>query len=234
MTVDFYQTAEWQALSARIRSEDGKCLRCGTTSQLCADHIIPRKLRVDLSLCHWNLQTLCWECNEQKGAYYVVSFRRSPDRLLEREIAIEQQKAFVKFRKYADKVLRKSNLKAWRDRQRVEPSEVTVIDNYLTQWFLGRTQTTSTLEKCMVYPIQLVLFPFICPVIILIAIVRSVKESAETRPDKAEIDEMASFWTQRKFSDWNSFAFKCLNGRLPQQESRGDVRAKPGIKWRDL
>ena len=89
---DFLETPEWINLSKKIRIRDKKCLRCGSKHRLCADHVIPRSRRRDLSLKEFNLQTLCWKCNTIKKNKYIVSYLDRPDEKLLNEIAIEKTK----------------------------------------------------------------------------------------------------------------------------------------------
>ena len=83
---DFLETSEWINLSKKIRHRDKKCLRCGSKYRLCADHIIPRHRRRDLSLEEFNLQTLCWNCNTIKKDKYIVSYLHNPSQKLLNEI----------------------------------------------------------------------------------------------------------------------------------------------------
>ena len=98
---DFLETEEWKQLSAKVRRRDGKCLRCGSSYRLCADHIIPRSRRPDLQLQEFNLQTLCKDCNYRKGATYIVSFLSQPSAQLLKEIEIEKDNSRDYWRKIA-------------------------------------------------------------------------------------------------------------------------------------
>jgi hypothetical protein len=89
---DFLETPEWINLSKKIRHRDKKCLRCGSKYRLCADHIIPRHRRRDLSLEEFNLQTLCWNCNTIKKDKYIVSYLHNPSQKLLNEINNEKLK----------------------------------------------------------------------------------------------------------------------------------------------
>jgi hypothetical protein len=89
---DFLETPEWINLSKKIRQRDKKCLRCGSKYRLCADHIIPRHRRRDLSLKEFNLQTLCWNCNTIKKDKYIVSYLHNPSQKLLNEINNEKFK----------------------------------------------------------------------------------------------------------------------------------------------
>lgn len=54
----------WQLTRAAIRKRDGhRCQGCGTDQRLAVHHIIPRRLRPDLTYEHANLITLCAACH---------------------------------------------------------------------------------------------------------------------------------------------------------------------------
>ena len=53
-------------LAKQAIKRDGRCLRCGTTDDLCGDHVDPaRKGATDLTVEDY--QTLCRSCNGSKG-----------------------------------------------------------------------------------------------------------------------------------------------------------------------
>ena len=99
--MDFLETPEWINLSNKIRQRDKQCLRCGSKYRLCADHIIPRRRRRDLSLSEFNLQTLCWSCNTIKKDRYIVSFLKNPSPRLINEIEEEKSKIRLALNKVA-------------------------------------------------------------------------------------------------------------------------------------
>lgn len=56
-------------ISRQVFARDGyKCLFCGSTDNLAADHIIPKSKGGGNELS--NLQTLCKSCNSKKGTKY--------------------------------------------------------------------------------------------------------------------------------------------------------------------
>ena len=65
----------------KVRSLDGRCLRCGSSNQLEVDHIVPRA--ADGPNCWNNLQTLCLSCNRLKTDHPIDY--RSPERRLKAE-----------------------------------------------------------------------------------------------------------------------------------------------------
>ena len=97
----FLETPEWINLSSKIRKRDQQCLRCGSKYRLCADHIIPRSRRRDLSFAEFNLQTLCWNCNTVKKDKYIVSFLDNPSKKLLNEIENEKLKIRIALNKIA-------------------------------------------------------------------------------------------------------------------------------------
>jgi 5-methylcytosine-specific restriction endonuclease McrA len=62
----FSDSDEWRRLRLSTLARDEKCLRCGSTDNLQADHIIPMVKRPDLYDYADNLQTLCGPCNRWK------------------------------------------------------------------------------------------------------------------------------------------------------------------------
>lgn len=46
--------------------DKNKCVKCGSTDRLTADHVVPKSMGGQD--CLRNLQTLCYLCNESKGA----------------------------------------------------------------------------------------------------------------------------------------------------------------------
>tara|TARA_B110000879_G_C11136952_1_gene498554 strand:- start:95 stop:1255 length:1161 start_codon:yes stop_codon:yes gene_type:complete len=96
---NFLESSEWVALSKEIRARDKKCLRCSSQYRLCADHIIPRQRRKDLSLERFNLQTLCWKCNTDKKNNFIVSFLGNPSNRLLSEIKHEKTRTRIALNK---------------------------------------------------------------------------------------------------------------------------------------
>lgn len=61
-----------------LERDGNKCLKCGATSDLTIDHILPRSKGGEDTL--ENIQTLCLKCNVDKGVR-VIDYRRLPGRL---------------------------------------------------------------------------------------------------------------------------------------------------------
>lgn len=58
--------SEWQRVGSVAIAEHPACVRCGSTSDLTGDHIIP--LRLGGTSTAENIQVLCRSCNSAKGA----------------------------------------------------------------------------------------------------------------------------------------------------------------------
>ena len=64
----FVQSAKWKEVRSEFFSKTKlKCVKCGSTNQLQADHIKPKSKYPHLALDVNNLQVLCWPCNKSKG-----------------------------------------------------------------------------------------------------------------------------------------------------------------------
>ena len=94
---DFLNSPEWKKLSTKIRLRDKKCLRCGSTDRLCADHIIPRRYSKEFELSEFNIQTLCWKCNDKKSYDHIVYFGNKKNPSIEIEIEKLKKKFFKRF-----------------------------------------------------------------------------------------------------------------------------------------
>jgi 5-methylcytosine-specific restriction endonuclease McrA len=65
----FYQSPEWRALAATVRSGATRCHWCGrVTRRLVADHVLPIALRPDLALDPANVVPACVSCNNRRGS----------------------------------------------------------------------------------------------------------------------------------------------------------------------
>lgn len=78
----FYRSIEWKQARLLIISKFGKkCMACGADCvSVHVDHIKPRSKYPKLSLCLSNLQILCLDCNEGKGAWDETDFRTEEQR----------------------------------------------------------------------------------------------------------------------------------------------------------
>lgn len=69
----FQQSGEWAKVRYKaLKRDGGRCLLCGRTAKdgvgIHVDHIKPKSKYPELALVLSNLQVLCSECNEGKGA----------------------------------------------------------------------------------------------------------------------------------------------------------------------
>ena len=76
----FYQTPEWKELRYKaLKKSNGACVCCGARRGggvvLHVDHIKPRYKFPELSLSLSNLQVLCADCNQAKGAWDQTEFK---------------------------------------------------------------------------------------------------------------------------------------------------------------
>jgi 5-methylcytosine-specific restriction endonuclease McrA len=56
----YRRTYAWQKLSRATRAATPQCVRCGSTADLTADHVVPRTVA-------GGVVTLCRKCNGKKG-----------------------------------------------------------------------------------------------------------------------------------------------------------------------
>lgn len=86
---EFYQSWQWRTLRVKVLQQYGaRCMCCGATPShetvggepvmIVVDHIKPLSKRWDLRLDRNNLQVLCQECNQGKGAWDETDFRIPP------------------------------------------------------------------------------------------------------------------------------------------------------------
>ncbi len=77
---EFYASREWKLMRYEaLRSHGGQCQCCGASpahgKRLNVDHIKPLRVFWDLRLDLNNLQVLCEDCNEGKGARHADDWR---------------------------------------------------------------------------------------------------------------------------------------------------------------
>jgi len=60
---DFVSSPAWRRVSKLVRERDGSCVRCGSTRQLTAHHMIPVRVDPSLALDADNCVTLCRRCH---------------------------------------------------------------------------------------------------------------------------------------------------------------------------
>lgn len=68
---NYYTPSQWRALCEHYGN---RCLACGQQRPLTPDHVIPIAQGGDVSID--NIQPLCLECNQQKGAR-IIDYRTS-------------------------------------------------------------------------------------------------------------------------------------------------------------
>lgn len=95
--------AAWKALSKRVRRVQPWCLDCGTTDDLCADHIIPLAVAEELALVEQNVTVRCRTCNGRRADQYTAAdaqgvldalrraFNRRPTRAGRERIAVAER-----------------------------------------------------------------------------------------------------------------------------------------------
>lgn len=76
----FYASREWKLMRYEaLRKHGGRCQCCGDSptegKRLNVDHIFPARVYWDLRLDINNLQVLCADCNEGKGARHADDWR---------------------------------------------------------------------------------------------------------------------------------------------------------------
>lgn len=74
---------EWRTLRMKVLKHFGaRCQCCGATARggvrIHVDHIKPRSTHPELALVETNLQVLCEECNQGKGAWDDTDWREKP------------------------------------------------------------------------------------------------------------------------------------------------------------
>lgn len=95
--VEFYQSWEWRTLRVKVLQQYGaRCMCCGTTPAhetvggepvvIVVDHIKPLSKHWELRLDRNNLQVLCQECNQGKGAWDETDFRVQPSASKPRQV----------------------------------------------------------------------------------------------------------------------------------------------------
>jgi 5-methylcytosine-specific restriction endonuclease McrA len=86
---EFYLSWDWRTLRMKVLQQYGaRCMCCGATPEhktvggepvaIVVDHIKPLSKYWDLRLERGNLQVLCQECNQGKGAWNETDFRPVP------------------------------------------------------------------------------------------------------------------------------------------------------------
>lgn len=99
----FYKSWEWRTLRMEVLKEHGRACQCcgaepgmktasGDPVRICVDHIKPLSKFWHLRLDRTNLQVLCDECNQGKGAWDQTDFRKpeAPDEWIIEDDGIDQ------------------------------------------------------------------------------------------------------------------------------------------------
>ncbi|WP_142279230.1 HNH endonuclease [Mycobacterium arosiense] len=63
----FLHTQRWKRLSKRLRAQSPQCEKCGSTTALSVDHIVPASERADLIFVVHNLRVWCMDCQRRRG-----------------------------------------------------------------------------------------------------------------------------------------------------------------------
>jgi len=80
--IRFYSSPEWKALKKEALSIYGsKCMVCGSTKDIRADHIISRQLDPSRSLDITNIGILCNDCNLDYSYYNKKDYRTDEELL---------------------------------------------------------------------------------------------------------------------------------------------------------
>lgn len=98
----FYKSWEWRTLRMEVLKEHGRACQCcgaepgmktasGDPVRICVDHIKPLSKFWNLRLDRTNLQVLCDECNQGKGAWDQTDFRKPevPDEWIVRDVDVD-------------------------------------------------------------------------------------------------------------------------------------------------
>ncbi|NTA27437.1 HNH endonuclease [Allorhizobium ampelinum] len=99
--IDFYKSWEWRTLRMEVLKQYGRSCQCcgaepgmktvtGEPVRICVDHIKPLSKFWELRLDRKNLQVLCAECNQGKGAWDQTDFRKAES---EDEFVVEDGRA---------------------------------------------------------------------------------------------------------------------------------------------
>ena len=95
----FLSSWQWRKVRINVLLEQPYCGACGAKateeSPLHVDHILPRSIYPELALSHWNLQTLCLDCNFGKANTLVADFRESDKHKSELGRARSSEKALT-------------------------------------------------------------------------------------------------------------------------------------------
>lgn len=65
VVVTTFSARQWRAMVAQV----GRCLCCGATTNLCADHVFP--VTAGGANVWGNIQVLCRSCNAKKGTRFI-------------------------------------------------------------------------------------------------------------------------------------------------------------------
>ena len=195
---DFLETTEWKELSKKIRDRDGSCCRCGSRYRLCADHIIPRSMKPHLKLAEFNIQTLCWNCNDRKGAFYIVCFLKNPRQELLKEISLLRIQFEEKARKYAKKNLTKRNYIDLEKKIMHDPNIIDNLEDVFYKMLNYPESAKNPLTKTASFTARFVALPVIIPSMILFSASKAIK----SRPSTQEIENFAARIASTRFNDW--------------------------------
>ena len=198
----FYESPAWKALSQRIRKRDGRCLRCQSKKHLCADHIIPRSVSPDLELREENLQTLCWQCNDEKGAAYIVSFLPKNTSELDQWISVQVERTASRYREQYRKHLKSRNGRRYSEEVRANPHGVDMLEAKFNDLMELPEKVKSPFVSVPLFVARFVSMPFTIPAMVGLGIATGMKKSANTEPSDTEVNDAVERVVTRMFSDW--------------------------------
>lgn len=226
---EFLKSKEWKTLSRKIRIRDKHCLRCGSKKRLCGDHIIPRRLRPDLELSEYNIQTLCWVCNDFKSNNYIVSFLQKPSKKLLNEIGIEKEKFQLSVRKYARKNISRKDYKTLKGI--VDPKVIKDFNDGFME-MMDIPEKVGEKNLTLYIPLFIARFlslPITGSIMMLTVVADSINELlggtiSRARISEEEINEFVETKTRERFSDWDDGVTKTLPAKKSEDEKISDTK----------
>jgi len=195
---NFLETTEWKELSKKVRNRDGCCCKCGSQYRLCADHIIPRSIKPSLQLAEFNIQTLCWNCNNRKGAFYIVCFLKNPSQELLQEISLLRIRFQEKARSYAKRNLTKRNYKDLEKKIMDDPNIIDNLEDIFYKMLNYPESAKNPVFKTVAFAARFMALPVILPSMLLFDASKAVR----SRPSAQEVENFAARITSTRFNDW--------------------------------
>ena len=195
---DFLETTAWKNLSVKVRKRDGKCLRCHSTSRLCGDHIIPRYHRPALKLEEFNIQTLCWNCNQEKGKFYIVCFLENPSTELINELDLVKRLFLSRLKRYAERYLTSRNFNQLQKKIINDPTMFDVVEGVFNKILELPERVKNPLIKTILFSARFLALPVIMPAIMVMGITNELR----AKPSSSEVHRFAEEMVKKRFSNW--------------------------------